>query len=438
MSTTESAEAGPSRSIAARTFDSDSSRAEQGGSDVAKGSGDGEGPSQVVASTSAIPATTLSFFPTPALDHAFGGITAGAVATVCMNPLDLIKTKFQVDTSPRPLTFRQADIKGKGRAVDVPPARSSAIRGWRYYALGGRIGNDMIGALNDIVKADGWKGLYRGLSPNVAGNSASWGLYFLFYTMIKERMSASDTSTDPDTGGPRKLSAGQHLLAASESGAITALITNPIWVVKTRMFTTPQSAAATIASGTAPGKAPEVYRGLWHGLVSIYRTEGVRGWYRGAGLALFGVSNGAIQFMAYEELKKWRTSVAARKLQSESATRVDTTMIKLSNAEYASMSGVSKVAAILMTYPYQVIRSRVQNHATSHIYPNVATCIKLTYKQEGVRAFYKGLGPNLVRVLPATCVTFVTFENVSWALKGLARRRQLKRQAVETSTSVST
>ncbi len=84
----------------------------------------------------------------------------------------------------------------------------------------------MIAALNDIVKADGWKGLYRGLSPNVAGNSASWGLYFLWYTMIKERMSAHDTSPDPATGGPRKLSAGQHLLAASESGAITALMTN--------------------------------------------------------------------------------------------------------------------------------------------------------------------------------------------------------------------
>lgn len=41
------------------------------------------------------------------------------------------------------------------------------------------------------------------------------------------------------------------------------------------------------------------------GLTSIYRTEGISGLYRGTSLALFGVSNGAIQFMAYEEMKRW-------------------------------------------------------------------------------------------------------------------------------------
>lgn len=31
----------------------------------------------------------------------------------------------------------------------------------------------------------------------------------------------------------------------------------------------------------------------------------MRGLYRGTSLALFGVTNGALQFMAYEEMKKW-------------------------------------------------------------------------------------------------------------------------------------
>lgn len=222
-----------------------------------------------------------------------------------MNPLDLIKTKFQVDTSkPRPL---MSSWKGKARDA----AASAAPRTWRYYALGGKVGHDMIAALHGIVRTDGWRGLYRGLSPNVAGNSASWGLYFLWYTMIKEYMS-KDIGREDD-GSAKKLSAAQHLLAASESGAITALMTNPIWVVKTRMFTTPKSAAGQAG-------APEVYRGLWHGLTSISRKEGIRGLYKGAGLALFGVSNGAIQFMAYEELKKWRTSVAVRRLRAGGAS----------------------------------------------------------------------------------------------------------------------
>ena len=41
------------------------------------------------------------------------------------------------------------------------------------------------------------------------------------------------------------------------------------------------------------------------GLSSIYRQEGLAGLYRGTSLALFGVSNGAIQFMAYEKMKVW-------------------------------------------------------------------------------------------------------------------------------------
>lgn len=41
------------------------------------------------------------------------------------------------------------------------------------------------------------------------------------------------------------------------------------------------------------------------GLSSVFRQEGLRGLYRGTTLALFGVTNGAIQFMGYEEMKKW-------------------------------------------------------------------------------------------------------------------------------------
>lgn len=40
-----------------------------------------------------------------------------------------------------------------------------------------------------------------------------------------------------------------------------------------------------------------------HALAEIYRTEGIRGLYRGFVPGMLGVSHGAIQFMTYEEMK---------------------------------------------------------------------------------------------------------------------------------------
>lgn len=70
------------------------------------------------------------------------------------------------------------------------------------------------------------------------------------------------------------------------------MVTNPIWVVKTRMF-------------TSRADSPTSYTGLFDGLYRISKTEGLRGLWKGSTLALFGVSNGALQFMAYEKMKVW-------------------------------------------------------------------------------------------------------------------------------------
>ncbi|KAL7281985.1 hypothetical protein ACG7TL_003452 [Trametes sanguinea] len=282
-----------------------------------------------------------SFFPTSAIDHAAAGLGAGVVAVLCMHPLDLLKVKFQV-------------------ATDKPK---------------GGIGRAIWNSLQEIQARDGWRGLYRGVGANIAGNASSWGLYFLFYHMLKQRASGGDPNY--------KLSPGSYLLCSAEASAVTAIMTNPIWVVKVRMFT------------TAP-KDPKAYRSLWHGLSSVYRQEGISGLYRGTTLALFGVSNGAIQFMVYEELKRW--GFERKKRQFAKAGR-----------EYTTAD--DKL-----------------NNRTAHLYPTIPECIKRTFAEEGFRGFYRGLGTNLVRVLPGTCVTFVVYENLAWLLRTTAARRERRKQ----------
>jgi solute carrier family 25 folate transporter 32 len=95
----------------------------------------------------------------PSLDHAIAGLTAGSITTLFMHPLDLVKIRFQLADSP--------SIAAKGKA----PAGRGGIVGF---------GKDVVGAMGDAMKKDGYKGLYRGLGSNVAGNASSWGLYFLW------------------------------------------------------------------------------------------------------------------------------------------------------------------------------------------------------------------------------------------------------------------
>ncbi|KIP05824.1 hypothetical protein PHLGIDRAFT_91681 [Phlebiopsis gigantea 11061_1 CR5-6] len=285
-----------------------------------------------------------------------------------MHPLDLLKIKFQVATG----------------------------------APKGGIGRQIWHSLRDIHQSQGWRGLYRGVGPNIAGNASSWGLYFLFYNMLKQRASGGDSAY--------QMSAGTYLLCSAEASAVTAVMTNPIWVVKVRMFT------------TTPDN-PVAYRSLWHGLNSIYREEGMKGLYRGTSLALVGVSNGAIQFMGYEKMKVWGFD-RKRKQFAAQGRQFGPEDDKLSNTAYTVMSGASKLLALVVTYPYQVVRSRLQNNATIHLYPTIPITISRTLKNEGLQGFYRGLGTNLVRVLPGTCVTFVVYENIAWLLRRGAARRE--------------
>merc|ERR1719340_35285 len=98
--------------------------------------------------------------------------------------------------------------------------------------------------------------------------------------------------------------------------------------------------------------------------------------------------------MAYEELKnaynvKWKNQP------------VDT---KLGTGEYL-------LFACITTYPYQVVRARMQDQHS--IYSSATDCVRQTLRYEGIRGLYKGMSPYLVHVLPNICMVLLIYEKMT-------------------------
>ncbi|TVU18954.1 hypothetical protein EJB05_35077 [Eragrostis curvula] len=292
------------------------------------------------------------------LCHAVAGASAGVVAATFVCPLDVIKTRFQV-------------------------------HGWPKIATGTIGGSVIIGSLQQIAQQEGFRGMYRGLSPTILALLPNWAVYFTVYEQLKRLLSSSD--------GSRQLSLGSNVIAASGAGAATTIVTNPLWVVKTRFQT----------QGIKTVAIP--YKGTLAALRRIAHEEGIRGLYSGLVPALAGISHVAIQFPAYEKIKAYL------------AERGNTTVERLSFGDVAVASSLAKVAASTMTYPHEVVRSKLQDQgAHSEIrYKGVLDCIRKVYHREGVGGFYRGCATNLLRTTPAAVITFTSFEMIHRFLLGV-------------------
>lgn len=130
------------------------------------------------------------------------------------------------------------------------------------------------------------------------------------------------------------------------------------------------------------------------GTQKLWRAEGIQGFYRGLIPSLFGVSHGAIQFMAYEQLKIWRSAtlsgysvvdVAGGARGSTPSNRVE-----LSNWDFLTLSALSKIFAGSITYPYQVVRARLQTYDANVKYLNARDVMRQVWRKEGFGGFYKG------------------------------------------------
>lgn len=194
------------------------------------------------------------------------------------------------------------------------------------------------------------------------------------------------------------------------AGASSTIATNPIWVIKTRLM------SQTKPSGSGSSTTPWHYTSTFDAARKMYAQEGIRSFYSGLGPALLGLTHVAVQFPLYEKFKQL---FGATKEGETNAIGV------------LSATILSKLCASSATYPHEVVRTRLQtqqrpNGRGGHSVPDLAgiarsqmryrgliDSVKTIYMEEGWRAFYVGMGTNMIRAIPASCVTFLTYEFVA-------------------------
>lgn len=195
-----------------------------------------------------------------------------------------------------------------------------------------------------------------------------------------------------DTTALHKFTAG----AVAGTSAVTACY--PLDLVRTRL--------------TTELEGSEHYRGITDAFTKIYRTEGFKGFYSGiAPTLLVAVPNFAISYTTYGTLKEYMIDddlfYNLRRIDAASGES------KLGFALTIACGAASGILATLVTFPMDTIRRRMQvqnlHVAIEHRLTSRQQLAHLVHK-EGLSSLYRGLTPEILKVIPMVGTMFVVYE----------------------------
>jgi len=229
----------------------------------------------------------------------------------------------------------------------------------------------MLRGLRWIVHHEGVASLWR-------GNTCTC-LHRFWHTGINFAMFGYCTSPGILGDSPRGRLASGAIASSIAVGAVY-----PLDLVRTRMM---------VETTQSPGCGQILRR-----LTTIWRREGLRGMFRGLGLALMShVPPTAVSFCMYAPLKD------ALHVHGFVETSCMGTLLA---------GGASGVVGSMVTFPIDVLRRRLQVMGMVTATPSrtLLQDIAHIFQHDGLHGYWRGFKPDLARVFPQVAIMFYAFE----------------------------
>lgn len=155
-------------------------------------------------------------------------------------------------------------------------------------------------------------------------------------------------------------------------------MTNPLWVIKARIMT------------DSTRNASEA--GVIFSVRKLFHDAGFLGFFKGLGVSIVALPEFTLQVWTYDKLQDHLRAYHNK-----------------NQLDCVVASATSKVCATAVFYPLHVVRTQLQTSAM-HTAESPIRLLVDSVRCRGFSTLYSGMGVSLLRSLPATCVTFVTYE----------------------------
>jgi hypothetical protein len=301
---------------------------------------------------------------------AVAGSTGAVIANAIVYPLDIVKTRLQVQVKRHP-----SDI--------------SHTTNDRHY-------EGTMHAILSIIEDEGITGLYSGLMGSLIGVASTNFAYFYWYSTVRTLYFQKIQKSNKAPSTAIELSLG------AVAGALAQLFTIPISVVTTRQQTQPRGDKKGMLA-----TAKEV----------IDSEDGVSGLWRGLKASLVLVVNPAITYGAYQRLREVmypnKTNLRAHEAFCKS-TSISCLIQQLTcNTVLGAMS---KAMATIATQPLIVakvgLQSRPPPARQGKPFKSFFEVMQYIVEKEGVLGLFKGIAPQILKGLLVQGMLMMTKERI--------------------------